>query len=89
MDNEVQLQRNNIERHLQTLIVVIVVGLLGWVGTTVQETQVAVAKLSVEIEFLKTEIQKPSSKFKEIEARLDRIESAINLHVNGNEQHSK
>lgn len=71
--------RVSIERHLQTLIVIIIVGLLGWVGTTVQATEVAVAKLTVELEFLKAEIKanNPSQKFQEIERRLDAIEQKL------------
>ena len=65
------------ERHLQTIIVVIIVSLLGWVGITVQQTQVAVAQLSVEIEYLKDAASKPEAKFREIEKRLDRIESRL------------
>ena len=65
------------ERHLQTLIVVIIVGLLGWVGTTVQSTEVAVAKLTVELEVLKEKIQIPDKKFAEIEKRLDNIEQQL------------
>ena len=65
------------ERHLQTLIVVIIVGLLGWVGTTVQSTEVAVARLTVELEVLKERIQIPDKKFAEIEKRLDSIEQQL------------
>ena len=77
---EQQEQKVSIERHLQTLIVVIIVGLLGWVGTTVQATEVAVAKLTVELEFLKAEIKanNPEQKFAEIEKRLDAIERKLN-----------
>lgn len=83
------LDRTSIERHLQTLIVIIIVGLLGWVGTTVQETQVAVAKLTVEMEFLKIEVAKPSSQIFNLEHRLDELESEVNLHINGDERHDR
>ena len=83
------LDRTSIERHLQTLIVIIIVGLLGWVGTTVQETQVAVAKLTVEMEFLKIEVARPSSQIFNLEHRLDELESEVNLHINGDERHDK
>lgn len=65
------------ERHLQTVIVAILVFLLGWVGTTVQKTQVAVAQIGVEIEYLKVEVAKPNQKFQDIEKRLDSIESKL------------
>ena len=69
--------RVSMERHLQTVIVVIIVGLLGWVGTTVQATQVAVAQLSIEIEYMKVEVQKPTKRFADIEARLDVVERKL------------
>lgn len=72
---------NTVERHLQTLIVVVIVGLLGWVGTTVQQTQVLVAKLTVEVEFLKQEVKRPSTKFEIIEQRLDSIETQLQIHM--------
>ena len=81
MSEDSEKSRISIERHLQTLIVVIIVGLLGWVGTTVQETQVAVAKLTVELEFLKKEIQAPTRKFETIETRLDSIERKLGIHM--------
>jgi hypothetical protein len=65
------------ERHLQTIIVVIIVSLLGWVGITVQQTQVAVAQLTVEVAYLKEAAAKPAEKFKDIEKRLDRIEARL------------
>lgn len=65
------------ERHLQTIIVVIIVGLLGWVGSTVQATQVAIAELAVEIEYMKLEMQKPQARFADIESRLDVVERRL------------
>ena len=69
--------RITMERHLQTVIVVLLVGLLGWVGATVQQTQVAVAEVSVEIEYLKKEITKPNERISDLEVRLDRIELSL------------
>ena len=65
------------ERHLQSVVVIIIVTLLGWVGYTVQQTQVAVAGLQVEIAHLKMEVQRPGEKFTEIERRLDKIEASL------------
>lgn len=65
------------ERHLQSVIVIIIVSVLGWVGVTVQQTSVAVARLTVEIEHLKAEVRRPGEKFIEIERRLDKIESTL------------
>lgn len=67
------------ERHLQSVIVVIIVGILGWVGITVQATQVAVAQISVEIEYLKIEVRKPNTRFQEIESRLDKIDRMLTM----------
>ncbi len=72
----------SIERHAQTVLVLVLVALLLWVGSTTQSTQVAVAQLSVEIEHMKRELQKPEKKFAEIERRLDAIEKALNVHMN-------
>lgn len=82
MTTEQEQSKINVERHLQTLIVIIIVGLLGWVGTTVQSTEVAVAKLTVELEFLKEEMRVPITKFENFERRLDRIEQSLNTHMN-------
>lgn len=75
----------NVERHLQTLIVIIIVGLLGWVGSTVQSTEIAVAKLTVEVEFLKKEILTDTTTMIEIEKRLDTIEQKLHTHMTNSE----
>lgn len=72
-----EIQRVSMERHLQTVIVVIIVGLLGWVGSTVQATQVAVAQLAIEMEYMKLELQKPQARFANIEERLDIVERRL------------
>jgi archaellum component FlaC len=76
-DEEMTKNARALERHAQTIIVVVIVGLLGWVATTVQQTQVAIAKLTVEIEYLKVEASKPNGKFESIEARLNAIEQQL------------
>jgi len=70
-----------LERHAQTVIVLVVVALLLWVGSTTQQTAIAVAKLSVDVAYLQAEVQKPNTKFEEIEERLDRIEQQLNVHM--------
>jgi len=72
-----ELKPVTMERHLQTVIVVTIVSLLGWVGVTVQQTQVAVARLSIEIEYLKAEVAKPNARFESMEKRLDAIERTL------------
>jgi tRNA(Phe) wybutosine-synthesizing methylase Tyw3 len=66
-----------IERHAQTVIVLIMVALLLWVGATTQQTAINVAKLGVDVTYLQQQVAKPDSKFREIEVRLDRIESQL------------
>ena len=78
-----------LERHLQTIVAVCIVGLLAWVGNTVQETQVAIAVLTVEIEQLKMEVKRPDSKFLVIEQRLDSIERKLGIHMEDVLNHSK
>lgn len=67
----------NVERHLQTIIVVIIVGLLGWVGSTVQETQVQLAGVQVELQNIKENLLVDRSKFNSIEKRLDDLERKL------------
>lgn len=45
------------ERHAQTALTVLVVGLLAWVGVTTQTTAIDVAKLTVKVEQLEQEIR--------------------------------
>lgn len=79
--DDIKKNAPTLERHLQTIVAVCIVGLLAWVGNTVQETQVAIAVLTVEIEQLKMEVKKPDGKFLEIERRLDSIERKLGLHM--------
>lgn len=50
---------NTFERHAQTALVLLLVALLVWVGKTTQTTAVAIAKMEVEIKFLRDESAKP------------------------------
>jgi tRNA(Phe) wybutosine-synthesizing methylase Tyw3 len=75
--NEEVENGQRLERHAQTVIVLIVVALLLWVGATTQQTAITVAKLSVDVAYLQSAIQRPDEKFKEIESRLDRIEKQL------------
>ncbi len=67
----------SIERHTQTILVLVLVALLLWVGGTVQSTSVEVAAMGVEIRHLQAQIEKPNAKFFEIEKRLDAIERQL------------
>lgn len=72
-----------LERHAQTVIVLILVALLLWVGSTTQQTAINVAKLSVDVTYLQSAIKEPDGKFDEIEVRLDRIEQQLMRHMDG------
>lgn len=71
-----------LERHAQTVIVMVVVALLLWVGVTVQNTSIQVARLQIEVTYIQEVIKRPDSKFAEIERRLDSIEKSLNIHMN-------
>jgi len=52
---------NAFERHAQTALVLLLVALLLWVGNTTQQTAVAVARMEVELAYLKTSVEGPHS----------------------------
>ena len=67
-----------LERHAQTALVMLLVALLLWVGSTVQRTQITVAQVQTELRFMQQKLNEPNTKFKEIEKRLDSIEQQLN-----------
>lgn len=82
--DEARHRATSIERHTQTILVLILVAILLWVGSTTQQTSVAIAAMSVqvghvqsEIDVLQREVKKPDDKFREIEKRLDSIERQL------------
>ena len=50
---------NAFERHAQTVMVLMLVALLLWVGATTQNTAVAIAEMRVEIAYLKVSVDRP------------------------------
>ena len=68
---------STLERHAQTVLVVILGAILLWVGSTVQTTAVSVAQLQVQVATLQIEVRRPDGKFGEIERRLDLIERGL------------
>lgn len=54
--NETAAQRTALERHAQTLIGIIIAGVLGWVGLTVQSLTTTVARMEEKIAGLERQI---------------------------------
>lgn len=72
MDKE---QARGLERHAQTVIVLVLTALLLWVGNTVQDMSVSLAKLEVEVKYLReTPHPVDNTKLTAIEGRLHAIE---------------
>lgn len=66
--------KNSLERHAQTVLVMVLVALLLWVGQTTQQTSLAVARLQVEVEFLRNELSRPNTAHIEFDRRLKALE---------------
>lgn len=75
-----------LERHAITVLTMIIVALILWVGNGVQQTQVKLAAIEVELTYIKLGIQDDNGKFKEIEKRLDNIERQLSIHMEGNRE---
>lgn len=65
------------ERHAITALTLVIVALILWVGSGVQQTQVKLAAIEVELTYIKQGIGRDNGKFSEIERRLDAIEKAL------------
>ena len=72
------------ERHAQTVLVLFVVGLLGWIASTVQETTVVLARVDTRLTSVEREVidNSDSNKldavtFRDIEQRLTALEAEI------------
>lgn len=57
----IEVVSNAFERHAQTALVLLLVALLLWVGSTTQDTSVSVAEMRVEIAYLKVSVERPHS----------------------------
>lgn len=69
-----------LERHAVTVLTMVIVALILWVGSEVQRTQVKLASIQVELKYIKENTNTDNNKFREIEKRLDAIERAIHGH---------
>ena len=70
-------QQRAIERHAQTVLVLVLVAILLWVGSTTQKTAVQVASMAVQIDHLRERVNRPPAQFQRIEQRLDDIERQL------------
>lgn len=48
--------RNLLDRHIQTIVAVIIAGLIGWAGIALQEMQKSIASMAVQISTLQAEV---------------------------------
>jgi hypothetical protein len=69
-----------VERHAITVLTLIIVALILWVGNSVQQNQVELSAIEVELRYIKEAVVQDNKKFLEIEARLDAIETALASH---------
>lgn len=69
-----------LERHLIGILTVVIVALILWVGSNVQQAQVQLAAIEVEINHIKQNTANDKNKFHQIEKRLDAIERALHKH---------
>lgn len=76
-DHHHKVNTRALERHTQTLLVMVLTAILLWVGATVQKTAVEVAAMRIQIGYLQERVTRPDNKFAEIEKRLDSIEREL------------
>ena len=80
------------ERPAITVLTMLIVALILWVGNSVQQTRVEMAAIQVELSYIKQGIINESNSFMEIEgrhdqlfnsieSRLDSIEKALSIHM--------
>ena len=68
---------NTVERHTQTVVVLVLAALLFWVGNTTQETSVSVAEMRIEVAFLKEAAERPAPGIKNLNERVDRLNTRV------------
>ena len=75
---KMEIERNSVlERHAQTVVVMITAALLLWVGNTTQKTQVAVAEMRVEIRLLKESSEQPNVAYEQLKSRVDYLQEKV------------
>ena len=68
---------NTVERHTQTVVVLVLAALLLWVGNTTQDTSVSVAEMRIEIAFLKAAAIGPAPEIEMLNERVDRLTTRV------------
>lgn len=76
---DTKLSRSLFEQHTQTALVLLLVALLLWVGSTTQSTALHVAEMKVEIVNLKRVISTPAPQYIEMTKRLEEHSARLNL----------
>ena len=70
-----------LERHAITVLTMVIVALILWVGNGVQGNQIKLAAIEVELNYIKQNTTMDNNKFHEIEKRLDSIERQLQTHM--------
>ena len=65
------------ERHAVSILTVVIVALIVWVGNSVQTAQVMLAQIEIELSYIKVSLNHDRNKFEKIESRLDSIEREL------------
>lgn len=66
-----------LERHIQTVLTSIAILLLGWVGLSVQSSQVKISAMSVQIQNLEDSVAAPNPRIDDNTRRIEGIEKFI------------
>lgn len=75
--DEIQEKQSAFERHAQTALVLLLVALLLWVGSTTQATAITVSAMRVEVAYLKAAAMQPQPAYQELTKRLDNLTSRV------------
>jgi hypothetical protein len=65
------------EQHAQTVLTLIVVGLLAWVALTTQKLDVKVEVMALEISHLKISLRQPQNRLNELTRRIEQLEKNL------------
>jgi uncharacterized protein YlxW (UPF0749 family) len=65
------------EQHAQTVLALIVVGLLAWVALTTQKLDVKVEVMALEISHLKTSLRQPQNRLNDLTRRVEQLEKNV------------